>query len=139
MSPVIVFIMLFAPTLCDDPPKPDLGSQEEFLKEVNEYRAKFAKERKIPNMYKLTMLTDKRSEVLRIDRNFDSESYRNTTEKISKRVNQWKEELNANKIKYRDSRYGYLELLNPLHAFIECSLTGSQKLEYQLLCSMRFS
>ena len=36
----IVFIMLFVPSLCEDPPEPDWGSPEEFLKEVNEYRAK---------------------------------------------------------------------------------------------------
>ncbi|EGT51929.1 hypothetical protein CAEBREN_02809 [Caenorhabditis brenneri] len=52
MNPIIVFIMLFVPSLCEDPPEPDFGSPEEFLKEVNEYRAKFAKEHKIPNMYK---------------------------------------------------------------------------------------
>ncbi|EGT45249.1 hypothetical protein CAEBREN_25525 [Caenorhabditis brenneri] len=46
--------MLLVPSLCDDPPKPDLGSPEEFLKELNEYRAKFAREHRIPNMYKLT-------------------------------------------------------------------------------------
>ncbi|EGT45271.1 hypothetical protein CAEBREN_08663 [Caenorhabditis brenneri] len=46
--------MLLVPSLCNDPPLPDWESPEEFLKEVNEYRAKFAKERKIPNMYKLT-------------------------------------------------------------------------------------
>ena len=44
--------MLFALSLCDDPPKLD-GTPEEFLKEVNEYRAKFAKKHRIPNMYKM--------------------------------------------------------------------------------------
>ncbi|EGT45264.1 hypothetical protein CAEBREN_14578 [Caenorhabditis brenneri] len=54
--------MLLVPSLCDNPPNdgsttlppmPDMGSPEEFLKEVNEYRAKFAREHHISNMYKL--------------------------------------------------------------------------------------
>ncbi|CAL2047142.1 unnamed protein product [Caenorhabditis brenneri] len=151
MSPLIVFIMLLVPSLCEDPPtttsEPDLGSPEEFLKEVNEYRAKFAKERKIPNMYKVTLLTETRLEPSRgrlsdTNRYFSIHSYHNMTEKISNEgINgEFKEELDANKIKYvRSLRFRYLELLNPLHAFIECSLTGSQILEEQIECRMRSS
>ncbi|EGT45275.1 hypothetical protein CAEBREN_13706 [Caenorhabditis brenneri] len=54
MKPIIVFFMMFVPSLCDDPPERDWNSPEEFLKDVNEYRARYARERNVPNMYKLT-------------------------------------------------------------------------------------
>ncbi|EGT45268.1 hypothetical protein CAEBREN_06032 [Caenorhabditis brenneri] len=66
MKIIIILVMLLVPSHCDDTsddydygpptdlPVTDWGSPEEFLKEVNDYRAKYAKENRIPNMYKLT-------------------------------------------------------------------------------------
>ncbi|CAL2047139.1 unnamed protein product [Caenorhabditis brenneri] len=128
MKSTIVFIMLLVPSLCDDPPKPDFGSPEEFLKEVNEYRAKFAKEHKIPNMYKLVwsnelvqQLTRRSSDVLLIRsyRSLTISSYRNPGGLIDAEIGRFKNQSDLYK-NLDESDYSPVDLINPLQTFIGC-------------------
>ncbi|CAL2047141.1 unnamed protein product [Caenorhabditis brenneri] len=139
MKSTIVFIMLLVPSLCDDhpndgsttlPPIPDFGSPEEFLKEVNEYRAKFAKEHKIPNMYKLAWSNELVGQIANIygasgntnllDKHvlFSINSYRNVTRTIY--------------VAYEP------ELRNPLKTFTGCAPHFSTVDSWYLYCLIGF-
>ncbi|EGT45349.1 hypothetical protein CAEBREN_22884 [Caenorhabditis brenneri] len=136
--------MLLVPSLCDDPPNdvpstlpptPDLGSPEEFLKEVNEYRAKLAKEHRVPNMYKLVWsnefvekLNPKSNAAKLMDsfREFTIHSYRNPAGFIDSKFGKFK---NLSEILMNLSKIGYpVELINPLQTFIGCTPIWNESL-----------
>ncbi|CAL2047138.1 unnamed protein product [Caenorhabditis brenneri] len=154
LKPIIVLIMLFAPCLSMPPvnlTKVDWEYPEEFLKEVNELRAKFAKEHRIPNMYKLfwsNELADVAGDISRIHidgyRHFSIDSYRNVTEDIEKEVNILKEKIDD--IKYVDAssipdlKTRNIELLNPLQEFVGgASLYDNNDNSDIQFCSMGFA
>ncbi|CAL2047137.1 unnamed protein product [Caenorhabditis brenneri] len=150
MKPIIVFIMLLVPSLCDGifppiptaPPEPDFGSPEEFLKEVNEIRAKIAKEYKIPNMYKLVWSNELveqlnySSDAARLKDGADElfiRSYRKQAELIDAAIKKYKD---LDQI--RMSIKAPVLLISPLDTFIGCTPYWDALREWQLRCLMGF-
>ncbi|CAL2031592.1 unnamed protein product [Caenorhabditis brenneri] len=141
MKPIIVFIMLFVSSLCGDrksttiPPEPDWGTPEEFLKDLNVFRAKFAREHRIPKMFQMGWSNELEQQhnhssdaprVLFSYREFPISSYRNTAESINAEIAKVKNKSDFRSILMKEYSNGLgfkapIELINPLKTFIGCA------------------
>ncbi|CAL2047144.1 unnamed protein product [Caenorhabditis brenneri] len=147
-----IIIVLFELSMCDDfgidvtpgpePPAEHWGYYDDFVKDINEFRAKFAKEYNIPDMYKLYWSEELVKHEMKWTPNGEHDisetcrpvlmdSYKGTVDRIAKDVERLKEYLKSESIRYNQDyfdlktgdNYDNLEFLNPFQKFLGCHPT----------------